>query len=232
LSKEELILEKCVFCFGYFGLMRISEIHALKFEDLKFNYTKGEGELEVTIRKSKTSSTSSTFFITDCNALKIIENYMNIVPNNLKKGNLFKTLRKSKDGSKIININVGINKIRLYSKDLAKKIGRIDFNKFSSHTFRRSGATQLANNDISGSLLKKAGRWSSESIANSYVDNSDSTKKKIANSFKENVKVETGKNKDVKVEIEENVKVEKNEDAKVEIEEKKKKKVTITLQIE
>jgi len=50
--------------------------------------------------------------------------------------------------------------------ELAKELGIQDSVSFTGHTFRRTGATWLANNGVSITLIKQAGRWLSEKVAN------------------------------------------------------------------
>ena len=48
----------------------------------------------------------------------------------------------------------------------------------TTHTFRRSGATVLANNGASLIQLKRAGRWTSSTVAEGYIEQSIPEKQK------------------------------------------------------
>jgi hypothetical protein len=216
-------IEKVVFIIGFCGLLRAIEICNLNFEDVIVN----KENIQITIKSSKTSCNAFNFFITEKKYIKIIEDYIKLVPKHLKKGRFLKTMRNGK----VINSNFGINSIRKVSQTLAKEIKIENFENFTSHAFRRSGATYLANKDTNSNLLKKAGRWFSDKVVSKYIDECKSTKLNIANKFKiekkenleENLKIE--EKKDLK--IEENLKIEEKKDLKIEekIEEKKDLKI-------
>jgi hypothetical protein len=82
----------------------------------------------------------------------------------------------------MINSKVGINIIQGIPKEIAKALNKNDIH-FSGHCFRRSGASFLAEKNISNNLLKKAGRWKSDSVVMGYIDNSNSLKKTISSFF-------------------------------------------------
>jgi hypothetical protein len=52
---------------------------------------------------------------------------------------------------------------------------------FTSHTFRRSGASIMANGSASMEQIKIAGNWKSTGAAEGYIQKSDPMKRKIAN---------------------------------------------------
>jgi len=52
---------------------------------------------------------------------------------------------------------------------------------FTGHAFRRSAATILANQGAGLVLIKQAGGWRSDSVAQRYIAESDVPKKEIAN---------------------------------------------------
>lgn len=52
---------------------------------------------------------------------------------------------------------------------------------FTGHSFRRSSATLAANAGADITTLKRLGGWKSDKVANSYVEESLLTKRKIAN---------------------------------------------------
>ena len=52
---------------------------------------------------------------------------------------------------------------------------------YTGHCFRRSAATILANNCCNSLQLKRLGRWKSDSVAESYIDNSTASKIENAN---------------------------------------------------
>jgi len=81
---------------------------------------------------------------------------------------------------------------------LVRVIGITDYKCYTSHSLRRSGATFLANQNISLPLLKIAGRWVSEKVATNYIQNSDAMKRNIANLFKDSINIKQNTTNEVK----------------------------------
>ena len=54
-----------------------------------------------------------------------------------------------------------------------------DWKKYTGHTYRRSGASILAEAGVEDLTLKRAGRWKSSAVAESYIGESDTEKKRI-----------------------------------------------------
>ena len=51
---------------------------------------------------------------------------------------------------------------------------------FFEHSFRRTGATILANGGVNRLILKRAGRWQSDTVAEGYLVQTQSSKNKIS----------------------------------------------------
>jgi integrase len=54
---------------------------------------------------------------------------------------------------------------------------------YTSHSFRRSGATILAEAGPSLEMIKTAGGWKSDTVARKYIETSSAMKDEIAASF-------------------------------------------------
>jgi integrase len=68
--------------------------------------------------------------------------------------------------------------------DIAKEIAgfhELNISEFGGHSFRRSGATSLANNGGSCQDLMMAGNWKSLAVARTYIEESDIATTKRAN---------------------------------------------------
>ena len=98
---------------------------------------------------------------------------------------------RSKDG--IRRENQGKNqekRLRFVERKLGYPEGSL-----TSHSFRRSGATKLADSGISLINLKKAGRWRSSTVSEGYIERSrarmvDQMKRLSMNNGEEESKVE------------------------------------------
>jgi hypothetical protein len=68
-------------------------------------------------------------------------------------------------------------------KDIAKWLEIENWAEFTTHTFRRSGATILGGKNVSVMLLKQAGSWKSDSSPQNYINESDGPKQAIASAL-------------------------------------------------
>jgi len=75
---------------------------------------------------------------------------------------------------------IGKNTIALYSVDIAKYHKKNDAKKYTSHSFRRTAATILAESGASLTALKAAGGWKSSTVAERYIDQTDLSRGNIA----------------------------------------------------
>ena len=73
--------------------------------------------------------------------------------------------------------NVGKNNFGEWGKEMAEFLGKDDPKMYTSHCWRRSGATNLANNGATELQLKRAGQWSSISSACAYLDDNENARK-------------------------------------------------------
>ena len=71
--------------------------------------------------------------------------------------------------------NLGLNKLNGFSKVAAKLLGKEG--NFTTHSFRRSGATALAESGISVVGLCNSGRWKSLVTAQEYHDDTEAQKR-------------------------------------------------------
>lgn len=65
----------------------------------------------------------------------------------------------------------GVNHATRVAKKIAKFLG-LDASQYTGHSFRRTSATTAADSGISLLNLKRLGGWKSDSVAESYIDNS------------------------------------------------------------
>ena len=160
---------------GVYGGMRISEIIALNFEDVKYD----QGKYEVIIKCSKADPQGKghSFLINPQPENTIcpchwISKYINCFE--VKTGRF---LRKILNSGKL-SLPVGINTVAKYPKIVADFCGLEG--SFTGHAMRRSSATILADSGASIVQLKRFGRWKSSSVAEEYVDESSKSKIEVA----------------------------------------------------
>jgi integrase len=175
-NNDNFLLIKCAMVVGISGLTRISELTNLDFSNLKLS---GDN-YEFLISQSKTDLKKKGFtFIVVPPFSHYITNYVNVFPLELRKGRFFR---------KIINgapsqAAVGKNTLASYPKLVAEFLGLENSEQYTGHCLRRTGATILADRGVSKITLKRAGRWTSDSVCDGYIAESSTSKLTIANAL-------------------------------------------------
>jgi hypothetical protein len=81
---------------------------------------------------------------------------------------------------KAVNRPLGEHSVAQSSIQIASFLGLENPEEYTSHSYRHSGATLIADNDGSVMQLKNAGGWQSDKVAQGYVQKSTKTKKRAA----------------------------------------------------
>lgn len=81
---------------------------------------------------------------------------------------------------------VGKMKIGEYPKVIAEFLQLEEPKLYTGHCFRRSAATILADRGLDVVDIQRAGGWASRTVAETYVEESDSQKMKIATTISQN----------------------------------------------
>ena len=171
----------CVLLFA--GFFRISEILALKASDLNFY----ESHLSVFVKHSKTDQLNKGSHIVISSSLlpscpvSITRNYLMLANIELESQMfLFRPLvfkAKNRYILSPVNKNICYSTARSIVLDAIRPFVD-DVTCYGTHSFRRGGATQAANNSVDSSLLMRHGRWVSEKSKNLYA--LDSLEKKLS----------------------------------------------------
>lgn len=165
---------KVVACFSLFGACRKSEIAALTTADVR---DLGPHML-VSIRRSKTGPRSFVIVGHDdpeLNALLLTRKYMALRSDN-SPPRIFLGLRNGKCTRQVI----GLNTLATYPSKIAEFLKLDNPKAFTSHAFRRSAATWVADTGVDLINLKRFGGWKSDSVAQGYVAESLSVKRDLA----------------------------------------------------
>lgn len=171
--------DACFISIAVFGMLRISEVALLSREDLNFD----ESHLEITIKKSKTDQVGvgRKVFIQRqqiglfC-AIRILEFYL--AQSNIRSGFIFPSPKTS-------NKNLSISRMRQIFKTIITELGW-DSQFFSTHSFRKTGATIAASNNVDRSVIMRHGGWASDAVdlyINSNRTFGSTTTEAIANSL-------------------------------------------------
>lgn len=185
------------------GLLRRGEISRLNFENVHLT----DKDFRVTVQRQKQTGppTPSTFLVTDPLMHNIIKEYYCTFGNDIEKSGKF--LRRLKHGSKLATKNcVGESTIADFSKQIAEYLGKEDPKNYTCHSFRRTGATILANGNLSIETIKKAGGWNSSTVAATYFGDSDTMHQTVAHAFQK----DGGPNNNLPHMLEESASIEKH----------------------
>jgi integrase len=172
--------------------LRANELIALTFDQvatLNVTETSPDGvsskspSIKITIQRSKHKGTLSpvSFFIVDPRCVEILMAYIDLYET--KTGRFF---RKLDDNLKPMNRPIGISMVSVFAREIAVFLMLEEPTEFSSHSFRHSGATALADQGLSVIELQRAGGWSSAAVAESYVETNDNARLKVARKLQSN----------------------------------------------
>lgn len=159
------------------GFLRRTEIKSIAFENVSFH----QDHILIRFERSKSKGYKQpmSYVITDPIFRSTISQYVALFPENRRRGQFLKNFKNGKPTES----PTGVNTIGSIPKLVAKYLGKPNFKDYKGHCFRRTAATMLADSGATLLLLKKAGGWRSDSVAQSYVDNSMATKRKVADSL-------------------------------------------------
>lgn len=160
--------------------MRRAEIVALTKSHIKIN----EDSLIVDVPPTKTQKKRS-FMLPEHSdprlcPVKYLTKYLQIRKD---KGHSRMFLRiTSKNGvDQVFNSPLGIHTIAKYPTEIAKYLNLANPSLYTGHTFRRTSATLVAEEGASLVQIKRLGGWKSTSVAEGYIDNTNRSRRQIAN---------------------------------------------------
>ena len=161
-SKDDVIY-KVIVLLMYFGLLRGTEVLNVKREELSILET---GEIQVEYQSSSKTRVKGFSYLIPKVYQKEFKDYLDdwsAVGGNslLKNYNVKCSKRKKKTGWR--TMQKMCNRV--------EQVLGLSVNSLTTHAFRRSGATALANAGASLIQLKRAGRWQSSKVAEGYIEN-------------------------------------------------------------
>lgn len=173
----DFIQEKFALLLGIFGGLRSEEFCEIQFGDI----TELEGNLKVNLghRKTDQASVGTTFFITQSASNTTCPIYYYGLYKkefDVPEGFVFRQIKNGK----ITKQKRG----KTYFYELPKRIAtflKLEApEKYTGHAIRRTATTWLAERGASSSVIQNFGGWKSSSIAQEYIDDSDSIRTTIA----------------------------------------------------
>lgn len=173
-SDDFYLLHKVVLVMGVFGGLRRDEMVKMCIDDI---IDKGSVVI-VKVPETKTG-TSKGFTIVEekeINALKLVRQYMALRPKQTKERRFFLTYRKGRCTVQ----PVGKNTIGGVPNIIAKYLKLENPHQFTGHCLRRTSSTLLIEAGASFETLKMHGKWKSNTVAQSYVEESIISKNRIS----------------------------------------------------
>ena len=157
---------------AYFGGLRRIEVEALKLEDIDCQ----EKGVYVTVRRAKQreDQLSTDFLIprrnSGVNYAEIFEVYLHGIKERLgvRTGRVWYTGRHDI----YVNVPMGKNYITRIPHEIAEKLGSDNVSDYTFHSFRRTAATNIADQGATALQMQQHFGWKSASMAMEYISKS------------------------------------------------------------
>lgn len=172
-------LEKAALIIGAYGGLRVDEMSFLEIQNFRKD---PDDNYWVTYRVSKQKQdVTNSFHIPQKNSSHITK-YIEEIDET--EGRFFRrflpTNKGKKDAGKFSMAPMGKNIIARIPHEIAKYLNLPNAELYTGHSFRRTSATLFANAGATKMDLKKHLNWKSDSVADRYVDQSESRKLKMS----------------------------------------------------
>ena len=169
------------------GLLRVHESLSLTFSSIVRHETSYTVEFFRGKQRQGNRKTND-FVIVDQRSIELLDIYIKLFSENSKKlhdNRFFRKLGLNKGNGNIKSTDcvIGKNTLATWPKAVATALSLPDPKEYTSHAYRRTGATWLANGGGSSFQIKLAGGWKSLTVAEHYVENSTVQKDDVANSL-------------------------------------------------
>ena len=178
------ILRKAVCVVSFCGGLRSNEMVKLKYSDV----TETEDGYKIQIERAKQNSMQQHQIIlvprnlndvTICMASHL-SNYITCVKPILDSDPNGRLWKGCNGGRGFVRANCGHNVLHDVGKDVAKELGIEKWNTYTGHCWRRTAATESANNGATSVQMKKNFHWNSDVMPLRYVNNTDRSAKDMA----------------------------------------------------
>ena len=166
---ERDLLKSVTILVAYYGLLRMADLLKIKAKGVIYN--KKEGCYQVVFNyKRKRKNTGMTYLIPACYNV-IMEKYISQLLDTKTNKKKVRFLKNYNANAKARLQNAGKTNLGKFAKETVKDLG-LEEAKSSNHSWRRSGATNLADSGCTMTNLKRHGQWTSDAVAEGYIDNS------------------------------------------------------------
>lgn len=166
------------------GLLRLNELVAFDWKNVSQGSVEDGTEsrpiIQLSVERSKRSGPKAMkkFLVSDPLSIEILTRYMDSFED--KQGRFF---RKLKNDLKPSLQPIGQAMLTTYPQRIAEYLKLPEPEKYTSHSFRHSGASILADELASVLQLQQAGGWESATVAQSYVEEGTHSRLQISERF-------------------------------------------------
>ena len=150
----------------YYGLLRCSESMMVKVKDVKILW---DGKIEVTFNHPRKRRNEGFKYWIPSVYENLYQRYISELKEDVDRSSRFLKNFNVKSGRRFQN--TGKNSIKNTVK-LCCEILDVSMEGYTSHAFRRSAATNLADAGVGLTNLKRHGQWKSPAAAEGYISNS------------------------------------------------------------
>lgn len=178
---EVYLMIKVSTIFALAGALRRAELVNITLDDIQ-----DKGNL-IVVKISDSKNHSSRSFvlceeINNGNFLKLYRKYAGLRPPTTPHRRFFINYKKGKCSIQC----VGVNTFGKMPTEIAAYLRLPNPERYTGHSFRRSSATFLADSGEAITNIKRLGGWKSTTIAEGYLEDSETQKKNISNKILSN----------------------------------------------
>lgn len=170
ITKSYFISFQVALIFGITGACRRQELNNITTKDVENHGTM------LLVRITNTKNKIPRSFTIHGPFYEIVKKYEALRSTKAKTDRFFLNFQKGKCTCQPI----GINKFGSMPKEIAKFLALPDADSYTGHSFRRTSATLLADSGADILTLKRHGGWRSDTVAESYVEDSIQNKANIS----------------------------------------------------
>jgi integrase len=190
-DNDDNITFKIILILGIHGLLRYTEITELQFADIKKVDDNNEVMYKVIIRTSKTDQAGNGFFFFVVGKhVSHIDKYISCFELKNRNGRFLRKIVNGKGTNRVIgnqmSLTIGKNSVGDTPYQIATFLKLPNKERFSGHCLRKTGATLLADKGADKIVLKRAGRWKSDTVCEGYINESLKSKVEISKKLNSN----------------------------------------------
>ena len=151
----------------YYGLLRSTDVLAVKVQDVSIRTDK----VEIKFNHSRKRVNHGFTFWVPYIYLPIFRKYLSELSRSDAPSNS-RFLKNYNPVAKTRTVSMGKNMVSKFIKKMCELLGFANSQGYTTHCFRRSAATNLADAGVSLVNLKRHGQWKSDTVAERYIANS------------------------------------------------------------